>query len=103
MMDNNSNGYKYHIYDWMLTQLGLTYTDLYVYAVIYDVSRTGTDFSESISFLCKRTNASKSTIIRALKELVDKKYILKTQKNDNRKPIVTYRHNESILKMKGIH
>ena len=100
---NKRNGNSYNIYDWMMTKLDLTCSGLFVYAKIYDTSSKGKDFIGSINYLRRCTNTSKSTVIRVLKDLVEKGYIIKAVKQIDGKDVVTYRHNEEILKEIGVN
>lgn len=71
----------YQIHGWMLNRLGLKGTQLSVYAIIYGFTQDGqTEFEGSLQYLCDFTGASsKTTVQKALKELVDKELITKRE------------------------
>ena len=69
---------------WMLNKLGLKGVALQVYAIIYGFSQDGESrFEGSLQYLCDFTGATKPTVIKALKELVEQGYVLKTEKPVN--------------------
>lgn len=73
----NDDNY-YQISGWMINRLGLKGTELQVFAIIYGFSQDGESlFSGSLAYLEDWTGASKPTVIKALKELVDKEFIIK--------------------------
>ena len=93
----------------MINELKLKWNALYVYAVIYSFTN-GTDdhyFSWSLSYLSEWTNASKSTIQRTLKELLNKWLISKVDNYENWVKFVKYstvnngysQNDYSIVKM----
>ena len=73
----NDDNY-YQISGWMINRLGLKGTELQVFAIIYGFSQDGESlFSGSLAYLEEWTGVSKPTVIKALKELVDKEFIIK--------------------------
>lgn len=73
----NDDNY-YQISGWMINRLGLKGTELQVFAIIYGFSQDGESlFSGSLAYLEDWTGVSKPTVIKALKELVDKEFIIK--------------------------
>ena len=73
----NDDNY-YQISGWMINHLGLKGTELQVFAIIYGFSQDGESwFSGSLSYLEDWTGTTKPTVIKSLKELVDKEFILK--------------------------
>lgn len=84
----------YQISGWMLNRLELKGTELQVFAIIYGFSQDGeSTFGGSISYLCDWVGASKPTIIKALKDLVDKQFILKETTTINNVAFNKYRAN----------
>ena len=84
----------YQISGWMINRLQLKGTELQVFAIIYGFSQDGESaFGGSISYLCDWVGASKPTIIKALKDLVDKQFILKETANINNVVFNKYRAN----------
>lgn len=66
---------------WMLTDLGLKGNELIIYACIYGFSQLeGQAFTGSLRYLADWTNTTKQSVIRCLKSLVEKGYIVKTDK-----------------------
>lgn len=87
------------IQGWMVNELELKGNELLVYAIIYGFSQTeGTKFTGSINYLCDFTNSSRTTIIKCLKTLTDKKLIIKNQKNINGVVFNEYQANLCIVK-----
>lgn len=73
----NDDNY-YQVSGWMINRLGLKGTELQVFAIIYGFSQDGESwFSGSLAYLETWTSATKPTVIKALKELVDKEFIIK--------------------------
>lgn len=68
----------YQISGWMVNRLGLKGAELQIFAIIYGFSQDGESvFSGSIGYLEEWLGVSKPTVIKALKELVTKEYIIK--------------------------
>ncbi len=66
---------------WMREDLDLKGVELIIYAIIYGFSQIQNStetFNGSLAYLCEWTGASRSTVIRALNSLVEKKLIIKT-------------------------
>lgn len=84
----------YQISGWMLNCLGLRGTELQVFAVIYGFSQDGeSTFSGSLKYLEDWVGASRPTIIKALKELVNKDYIIKETHEVNNVSFNRYKAN----------
>ena len=82
----------YLIGGWMINRLGLKGTALQIFAIIYGFSQDGEgEFKGSLRYLCDFTGASKNTVIKALKDLADRGYILKTESQLNGVKLCTYR------------
>ena len=82
----------YQISGWMLNRLGLKGTELQVFAIIYGFSQDGESvFGGSLNYLCDWVGASKPTIIKALKDLVDKQFIIKDTTTINNVTFNRYR------------
>ena len=93
----------YQISGWMLNRMGLKGTELQVFAIIYGFSQDGESvFSGSLSYLADWVGASKPTIIKALKELVDKQYVIKETTQVNQVTFNRYKANlEAVENLKG--
>lgn len=73
----NDDNY-YQVSGWMINRLGLKGTELQVFAIIYGFSQDGESwFGGSLAYLETWTSATKPTVIKALKELVDKEFVVK--------------------------
>lgn len=69
---------------WMLTDLGLKGNELIVFACIYGFSQAENQvFSGSLQYLADWTNSTKQGVLKSLKSLVEKGYIIKTDKTIN--------------------
>lgn len=84
---------------WMLNRLGLKGTALHVFAIIYGFSQDGEgSFTGSLQYLMDFTNtSSKHTVLKALKELVDKEYIVKLENTINGVRFCTYKTNAPVV------
>ena len=88
----------YQISGWMLNRLGLKGTELQVFAIIYGFSQDGESvFSGSLSYMGDWVGASKPTIIKALKELTDKQYIIKESVVVNQVTFNRYKANLEVI------
>ena len=66
---------------WMLTDLDLKGNELIIYACIYGFSQAEDQvFSGSLQYLADWTNSTKQSVSKCLKSLVEKGYIVKTDK-----------------------
>ena len=69
------------IQGWMLTDLQLKGNELVVYACIYGFSQCESQvFSGSLQYLADWTNSTKQGVAKSLKSLVQKGYLVKTDK-----------------------
>lgn len=89
----------YQIQGWMLNRLKLRGTQLNVYAIIYGFTQDGqTEFAGSLQYLCDFTGvSSKTTIQKALKELVDKQLITRLETTVNGVLVNKYSVNVNML------
>ena len=84
---------------WMLNRLNLKGITLQVFSIIYGFSQDGESyFTGSLQYLSDFTNASRPTIIKALKELVDKGFILKYENEMNGVKFNKYKANLPVVK-----
>lgn len=90
----------YQIQGWMINRLGLKGITLSVYAIIYGFSQDGeNEYIGSLQYLCDFTGGtSKPTIIKALKELVQKQYIIRREEVINNVLFTRYKVNLPLLK-----
>ena len=73
----NDDNY-YQVSGWMINHLGLKGIELQIFAIIYGFSQDGESwFGGSLAYLETWTSATKPTVIKALKELVEKEFIIK--------------------------
>ena len=87
------------IQSFMINQLGLTGVPLLVYAIIYGFSQNGeNEFTSSLQYLCDFTGKTKPTVIKILKELVEKQYIIRREEEINNVKFVRYKANLPLLK-----
>lgn len=82
----------YQVSGWMITRLGLKGTPLQMYAIIYGFTQDGKScFDGSLTYLEEFTNTTRKTVIKALKELVDRGLLRKTERLENGQKFVTYK------------
>lgn len=66
---------------WMVTELKLKGTELLIYSIIYGFSQAENQvFNGSLQYLADWTNSTKQGVVKCLKSLVKKGYIIKTDK-----------------------
>ena len=76
----------------MINDLGLGSNELLVYAIIYGFSQDEcSEFTGSLNYLADFINSTKPTIIKCLKSLIDKGFIIKTDRILNGQNFPTYR------------
>ena len=89
----------YQISGWMINRLGLKGAKLNVFAIIYGFSQDGeSEFTGSRQYLSDFINASKPTVDKALSELCDDDYLIKTTKIINNVTFNTYKANLPVVK-----
>lgn len=89
----------FQISGWMLNRLELKGIQLEIYAIIYGFSQDGeSEFTGSIQYLCEFTGTSRPTVIKALKELTEKNYLLKDEKIINGIKFNKYKVNLQVVK-----
>lgn len=89
----------FQVSGWMLNRLNLKGIPLQVFSIIYGFSQDGeTYFTGSLQYLMDFTNASKPTIIKSLKELVEKGFVLKYENEMNGVKFNKYRANLPLVK-----
>ena len=83
----------YLVHGWMMNQLGLKGVALQVYAIIYGFSQDGkSEYTGSIQYLCDFCGGvSRPTVIKALKELTEQKYIIRREEIINNVTFVRYK------------
>lgn len=87
------------IQGWMVNELKLKGNDLIIYAIIYGFSQDGeTEFRGSLKYLMRSTNTSKPTVIKSLKSLIEKGFIMKTELLINNVQFNTYKTIELVVK-----
>ena len=72
------------IQGFMINELGLKGNELIIYAIIYGFSQDGENkYTGSSNYLANWTNSTKQGVLKSLKSLVDKGYIIKEEKYIN--------------------
>lgn len=83
---------------WMLNRLNLKGVALQVFSIIYGFSQDGEgSFTGSLQYLMDFTNASKNTVLKALKDLTDLEYITKSENTINGVRFCTYKTNAPVV------
>lgn len=95
----NDDNY-YQISGWMINKLKLKGIELNIYAIIYGFSQDGeSEFKGSLKYLSKFTGGtSKPTLIKALKDLTEKQFIIRREEIINKVKFNRYRANLPLLK-----
>ena len=90
----------YQISGWMINKLKLKGIELNVYAIIYGFSQDGeSEFKGSLKYLTEFTGGtSKPTLIKALKDLTEKRFIIRREEIINKVKFNRYRANLPLLK-----
>lgn len=96
ILDNN----YYQISGWMINRLHLKGVSLSAYAIIYGFTQDGeNEFTGSLQYLCDFCGGvSKPTIIKALKELTEKGYIIRREEIINKVMFTRYKVNLQVVK-----
>lgn len=69
-----------HIAGWMINELNLKGNDLLIYSIIHGFSQDGkSDYHGGLLYLAEWTNSSKQGVIKNLKSLIEKGYIVKVE------------------------
>ena len=90
LRDNN----YFVVHGWMINKLGLKGTELELYAIIYGFSQAeGQKFHGNLQYLIDWTATSKSTVMRGLQSLVEKKLLIKNDFFTNGVKACEYRCN----------
>ena len=89
---------------WMLTELHLKGNELLIYACIYGFSQLdGQVFNGSWQYLADWTNSTKQGVYNCLKSLVEKGYLVKTDKVINGVKFCEYRATNFITPVKKVY
>lgn len=84
---------------WMLNRLNLKGAALEIFAIIYGFSQDGeSEFTGSLQYLCEFTGTSRPTVIKALKELVERNYLIKNEIEINGVKFNKYKANLQVVK-----
>ena len=92
-MDNSF----YRVYGWMAKDLGLRGTERDLFALIYSFTEAGRPMTGGLQYLCRRTGASRTTVMEGLRKLLVKDLLVKTVKTVNGVRYCEYRVNEARL------
>lgn len=92
-MSKISENSYYVVHKWMLSELGLSGTELSLYAIIHGFSQPGSDqcFSGGINYLSEMTGKDRSSVIRNLQSLVSKGHLEKKEIDRNGVKFCKYR------------
>lgn len=91
-MSKIKNTNYFTVQGWMITDLGLASNELLVYAIIYGFSQDeSSEFTGSLNYLADFINSTKPTIIKCLKSLIDKGFLIKTDRIINGQNFPTYK------------
>lgn len=86
------------IQGWMVNDLHLKGNDLLIFAIIYGFSQDGqTRFTGSLKYLEKASGASRNTVIKSVKKLIDLDFLLKHEQLINGIKFCHYYHNELVV------
>ncbi len=78
---NKSKNYI-NIQGWMISDLRLKGNELILYAIIFGFSQDGkSEFYGSLSYIQKMLNISKNTVIKSLKSLTQKGFVIRTSES----------------------
>ena len=89
----------YQVSGWMINRLGLKGTELQVFAIVYGFSQDEESwFTGSLSYLEDWTGSTKPTVIKALKELVSKEFLIKESADLNNVTFNRYKANVPYVK-----
>lgn len=99
-MSQIADGNYYVISGWMINKLELSNTELMVFAIIYGFCQHDEvegSYHGSLQYLADFTGATKQTIIKVLKSLVEKEYIEKSESYQNNVKFCTYKINTTVV------
>jgi hypothetical protein len=86
------------IQGWMLNKLNLKNNELIIFAIIYGFSQSGEDeYTGSLQYLADWCGCTKQGVIKCLKSLIEKDYIIKTEKFSNGVKFCSYKASSNIL------
>ena len=90
----------FQVSGFMINRLGLKGVPLNVYAILYGFSQDGeNEYTGGLSYLCEFAgNVSRPTVIKALKELTEKEYIIKREEIINNVKFTRYKINLQVVK-----
>ena len=77
--------------------LGLKGAELEIYAIIYSFSSSGKPFTGSINWICDFIDTNYKTVIKYLKSLTEKGYIIKKDENANNGTTNAYTVNPEFV------
>ena len=97
-MSRFGNSNYYQVSGWMVNELHLKGVQLQIYAIIYGFCQDGeSEFTGSINYLCAWTSSAKNTVMKALKELTEGKYISKKTEVRNGVTFNSYKVNFELI------
>lgn len=86
------------IHGWMINKLKLKGNDLLIFAIIYGFSQDClSKFEGSLSYLEKSSNASRNTVIKSIKKLVELGFLNKHNNIINGVKFCSYSQNEPVV------
>ena len=88
-----------HLQGWMMTKLKLSGNELLAFGLIYGFTQDGASvYHGSLNYLQTWLNVTRPTAIKALKSLVNKKYLIKQETIENNVKYCTYQANIALVK-----
>lgn len=95
MIENNN---YYLVFYWMINELGLKGAELPVFAIINSFSQGGVGkFTGSLNYLADFAGLTRQGVIKVLKKLIEKGYIIKEQNTDNGVKCSSYQVNFEVV------
>ena len=94
----DSKGRKFYpVFYFMTDKLGLSKTELLVFALIYSFFNHSREYTGTRENICKRVNAKRSAVDDALRNLLNKGYITKRKVHKRGYIAVAYTVNEEVV------
>ena len=88
----------YTVFYWFIHELGLKGAELPVFAIIHSFSQDGTSkFSGSLNYLADFAGLTRQGVIKVLKKLIKRGYVLKEQTVDNGVKCNSYKVNFEVV------
>ena len=90
--------HKYYcVHDWMINELGLRGSEKDVFAVIFSFAESCGVYTGGLQYLCRRTGATKPTVITCLRRLLEKDLLRKQERIEKGVRLCEYRIDPRTL------